>query len=65
MAERPLGGLEFEHEFQSRDFPRLVYSLKERSHGGWPLAVARGRAWTKTETASRVCGVRLGRTERR
>ena len=30
MAERPLGGLEFEHEFQSRDFPRLIYSLKER-----------------------------------
>jgi hypothetical protein len=28
MAERPLGGLEFEHEFQSRDFPRLVYSQR-------------------------------------
>jgi hypothetical protein len=49
MEERPLGGLEFEHEFQSRDFPRLVYSLKRRSHGGWPAMVARGRAWTKAE----------------
>jgi hypothetical protein len=50
MAERPLGGLVFEHEFQLRHFPRLVYSLKERSDGGgWPTPVARGHAWTKMD----------------
>jgi hypothetical protein len=34
-----------------------IGTLQKRKHtlDGWPTVVARGRAWSKTETASRVC----------